>query len=129
MEHVRKLMLECCKKVQNKISKLSKKEWSKATEYGKWDTKIVDEVAEKTVIDFLKTNNFEAIIYTEEANYVSIHDNPKYSVILDPIDGSYNAIAGIPFFSVSIAVSTNLNPKLKGADKLLKTINQIQNTP
>ena len=116
MEQIRNMMIECCKEVHKTISKLSKTEWSKKTEYGKWDTKVVDEIAEKKVIEFLKSKEFEAIIYTEEAQYVSIHDDPKYSVILDPIDGSYNAIAGIPFFSISIAVSKNLNPKLKDVE-------------
>ncbi len=112
MKDIRKLMINCCKNVKDTISKKTLTEWSKSTEYGKWDTKVVDEIAEKAVINFLKKNKFQAIIYTEEAKYVSIHDDPKYSVILDPVDGSYNAIAGIPFYSISIAISKNLEPKL-----------------
>jgi len=36
---------------------------------------------------------------------VGIHGDGRYTVVVDPIDGSLNAKRGIPFFSISIAVA------------------------
>ena len=66
----------------------------------------IDIVAEKTVIDYLKKNNFECVILGEECGRVELSDNPKGFVIMDAIDGSANAVRGVPFFCCSLAFAT-----------------------
>ena len=66
----------------------------------------IDIVAEKTVIDFLKKNNFECVILGEECGRIELSDNPKGFVIMDAIDGSANAVRGVPFFCCSLAFAT-----------------------
>ncbi len=67
----------------------------------------IDIVAEKTVLDYLKEINFDCIVLGEECGRVEINDNPKGYVIMDAIDGTANAVNGIPFFCCSLAFATN----------------------
>jgi len=66
----------------------------------------IDIVAEKTVLDYLKKINFNCVVLGEECGRVEINDNPKGYVIMDAIDGTANAINGIPFFCCSLAFAT-----------------------
>ena len=66
----------------------------------------IDIVAEKTVIDYLKKNNFDCVILGEECGRVELSENPKGFVIMDAIDGSANAVRGVPFFCCSLAFAT-----------------------
>ena len=67
----------------------------------------IDLVAEKTVLDYLKQINFNCVVLGEECGRVEINDNPKGYVIMDAIDGTANAINGIPFFCCSLAFATD----------------------
>ena len=66
----------------------------------------IDIVAEKTVLDYLKEIDFECIVLGEECGRVEISNNPKGFVIMDAIDGSANAVRGVPFFCSSLAFAT-----------------------
>ena len=66
----------------------------------------IDIVAEKTVLDFLKEINFECVVLGEECGRVELSSNPKGYVIMDAIDGSANAVRGVPFFCSSLAFAT-----------------------
>ena len=63
----------------------------------------IDIVAEKTVLDYLKKIKFDCVVLGEECGRVELSDNPKGFVIMDAIDGSANAVRGIPFFCCSLA--------------------------
>jgi myo-inositol-1(or 4)-monophosphatase len=67
----------------------------------------IDLVAEKTVLDYLKQINFNCVVLGEECGRVEINDNPKGYVLMDAIDGTANAINGIPFFCCSLAFATD----------------------
>ena len=67
----------------------------------------IDIVAEKTVLDYLKKINFQCVVLGEECGRVELSDNPKGYVIMDAIDGSANAVRGIPFFCCSLAFATD----------------------
>lgn len=67
----------------------------------------IDIVAEKTVLDYLKEINFECIVLGEECGRVELSKNSKGFVIMDAIDGSANAVRGVPFFCSSLAFSTD----------------------
>jgi len=66
----------------------------------------IDIIAEKTVLDYLKEINFECIVLGEECGRVELSDQPKGFVIMDAIDGSANAVRGVPFFCSSLAFAT-----------------------
>ena len=66
----------------------------------------IDIVAEKTVLDYLKEISFECVVLGEECGRVELSSNPKGFVIMDAIDGSANAVRGVPFFCCSLAFAT-----------------------
>jgi myo-inositol-1(or 4)-monophosphatase len=63
----------------------------------------IDIIAEKTVIDFLKEIEFPCVILGEECGRIELSSEPKGYVIMDAIDGSANAVRGVPFFCSSLA--------------------------
>ena len=67
----------------------------------------IDIVAEKTVLDYLKEIKFECIVLGEECGRVELSKTPKGFIIMDAIDGSTNAVRGIPFFCCSLAFATD----------------------
>ncbi|MFX1365867.1 MAG: inositol monophosphatase family protein [Promethearchaeota archaeon] len=76
----------------------------------------IDLVAENTIIEFLEDKNANLLLISEEIGERYIGDEEiarkkKNVLIVDPIDGSNNAIRGIPFCSVSIAyaIGDNVN--------------------
>ena len=66
----------------------------------------IDIIAEKTVLDYLKKINFECVVLGEECGRVELSSNPKGYIIMDAIDGSANAVRGVPFFCCSLAFAT-----------------------
>lgn len=65
-------------------------------------TKRIDQVAEDQVVGFLEDNPLCSRLISEE---LGSHDfgGDTGTIYLDPVDGTYNAIAGIPFFAISMA--------------------------
>jgi len=68
-------------------------------------TKSIDGRAEDAVIDVLERSGVDFAILSEELGRKEIGENPRYFLHLDPLDGTFNAICGIPFYSVSIYIS------------------------
>jgi myo-inositol-1(or 4)-monophosphatase len=66
----------------------------------------IDIVAEKTVLNYLKEISFECVVLGEECGRVELSSKPKGFVIMDAIDGSANAVRGVPFFCCSLAFAT-----------------------
>ncbi|MCS7215629.1 MAG: inositol monophosphatase family protein [Thermodesulfovibrio sp.] len=64
----------------------------------------IDKMAEDIIIESLEKAGFDINYITEERGIKKIDGN-SITVIIDPIDGSKNAISGVPFFSSSIAVA------------------------
>jgi len=68
----------------------------------------IDIVAENIIINKLKENNVNLLFISEEIGEEYIGDKQlvvknNYKLIVDPVDGSNNAVRGIPYSSVSIA--------------------------
>ncbi|HSA97936.1 MAG TPA: inositol monophosphatase family protein [Candidatus Nitrosotenuis sp.] len=66
----------------------------------------IDIVAEKTVLDYLKKIKFDCVVLGEECGRVELSKKPKGFVIMDAVDGSANAVRGLPFFCCSLAFAT-----------------------
>ena len=68
------------------------------------ETSQIDKIAENTVLAYIQRNNVPLNILSEEIGFVD--NGAKETLVLDPIDGTSNAIAGIPLFTISMAVGT-----------------------
>lgn len=64
----------------------------------------IDKHAEDIIISALAASGEPLTIISEEMGIADIHGGGK-KILIDPIDGSKNAIAGIPFYCTSIAVA------------------------
>jgi len=67
-------------------------------------THQIDKAAEDIIISGLQDSGESLTIVSEEAGIRDIRGGGK-KVLIDPIDGSRNAVSGIPFFCASIAVA------------------------
>jgi myo-inositol-1(or 4)-monophosphatase len=65
-------------------------------------TKKIDQVAEDCIISFLQEHHLCSFLVSEEAGMVKFQGNGG-TIFLDPVDGTFNALAGIPFYALSIA--------------------------
>lgn len=63
-------------------------------------TKYIDKVAENAVVTYITEHNIDCQLITEEAGVIGDKD---LKIILDPLDGTTNALTGIPFYAVSLA--------------------------
>jgi myo-inositol-1(or 4)-monophosphatase len=68
-------------------------------------TKSIDRIAENTVLLKLKHSGLGFKVLSEESGEVLIGNDPEYYLLLDPLDGTFNAIKGIPFYSLSLHLS------------------------
>ena len=64
----------------------------------------IDRRAEEIIISRLESLNEPLTVISEEAGIVHLHGGGK-TVLVDPIDGSRNAVHGIPFYGTSLAVA------------------------
>ncbi|PKL58411.1 MAG: fructose-1,6-bisphosphatase [Methanomicrobiales archaeon HGW-Methanomicrobiales-5] len=65
-------------------------------------TKKIDQVAEDCILQFLEVVPLCQLLISEEAGKVSFKGE-QGTIFLDPVDGTFNAVAGIPFYALSIA--------------------------
>ncbi|MGD1004059.1 MAG: bifunctional fructose-bisphosphatase/inositol-phosphate phosphatase [Methanoregulaceae archaeon] len=65
-------------------------------------TKRIDRVAENCIVDFLTDHLLCSLLVSEELGKKNF-DGEKGTIFLDPIDGTFNAVTGIPFYALSIA--------------------------
>ncbi len=68
--------------------------------------KKIDLVAEKALIDVFEENKVSCTLISEETGTRKIGSQPsEFYVTTDPVDGTTNAVRGIPFMATAIAVS------------------------
>ena len=63
----------------------------------------IDKVAEDIILSHLQESGQQLTVVSEEIGVKEFNGGGK-RVLIDPVDGSRNAVAGIPFFCTSIAV-------------------------
>ncbi|MGQ9468379.1 MAG: bifunctional fructose-bisphosphatase/inositol-phosphate phosphatase [Nitrososphaerales archaeon] len=68
-------------------------------------TMKIDKLAEDVIINSLKSQNIPCIVVSEESGIMEIGGKSDVYIVIDSVDGTTNAIRGIPFFCTSIAVS------------------------
>ncbi len=69
-------------------------------------TKAIDKIAEDIILSYLRDAEACGEVISEEAGRCRISDADGI-IILDPIDGTYNAIQGIPYYAISAAYMEN----------------------
>jgi myo-inositol-1(or 4)-monophosphatase len=69
-------------------------------------TKKIDQVAEDCIISYLQEYPLCSLLVSEEAGKVKFGETGG-TIFLDPVDGTFNALAGIPFYALSIAYAEN----------------------
>lgn len=67
----------------------------------------IDLAAEEAIIEVLKADGRSIRILSEEVGELILGDAPEFTVVLDPLDGTYNSSVGIPFYSVSLAIASH----------------------
>lgn len=104
-------MLELFEEIANKVeTEIKKYIYSKQVNVGKTiemgadgtPTTFIDKIAEELVIKMVMEYDKKLNILSEEIGLIS--NGGEDTVILDPIDGTFNAVHGIPFYSISIAL-------------------------
>lgn len=65
-------------------------------------TSQIDKIAENVVLAYLQRNNIPLNVLSEEIGFVD--NGGEETLVLDPIDGTSNAIAGIPLYTISMAI-------------------------
>lgn len=66
------------------------------------ETLRIDELAEKAILDIVDTVPGGLNVLSEEVGWLD--RDATHTLVVDPIDGTYNASVGIPFYSVCLAV-------------------------
>lgn len=79
-------------------------------------TKMIDIVAEEKVIEILKSTGKSVTLVSEEIGEFKIGEEPSEVIfVVDPLDGTINALKNIPFYGISIAI----------ADSSIKPLNSL----
>ena len=103
------VLQEASMRVYNNVKHLAGTEES-AGDFGRGAggdiSRRIDIIAERTVLDYLKKIKFDCIVLGEECGRVELSKKPMGFIIMDAIDGSTNAVRGIPFFCCSLAFAT-----------------------
>ena len=69
-------------------------------------TKRIDQAAEDCVVYYLQDHPLCSLLVSEELGKREF-DGKEGTIFLDPIDGTFNAVAGIPFYALSIALAVD----------------------
>jgi len=67
-------------------------------------TKMIDRMAEDAALAVLEESGLGFAVLSEELGKTTIGDEPRYFLHLDPLDGTFNAVKGIPFYSISMYI-------------------------
>ena len=68
-------------------------------------TSKIDKFAEDIIIDLIKDEKVRLNILSEEAGFIDFKG--EKTLVIDPVDGTANYHARIPFYSVSLAIGKN----------------------
>ena len=104
----RKVSHQIIREVEEAVSPLVGKE--KAGEMVKMGadgtpTRLIDEVAEEKIIEILEKTGKSVTLVSEEIGEFKIGNDPsEFVLVVDPLDGTVNALKNIPAYGISIAI-------------------------
>lgn len=91
-------------------------------------THKIDEYAEDTAINIIKKSGKSLIVISEEIGTVKIGDEPEAVIIMDPLDGTSNALKNIPCYGISLAMA-EIKDELKNVTLDDIEIGYVKNFP
>ena len=101
--------LACCEEMARAVEDIvedlvSKPEGGQVvrTGAGGTPTRQIDQAAEDCIIDYISSPPLCRTLVSEECGKKDI-GGEKGTIFLDPVDGTHNALSGIPFYALSIA--------------------------
>ena len=96
------LFKECSDLVEKEIRSYEKEQFHEDMGMGAdgTPTKWIDKRAEEIAVEFLQDNSDYSILSEEEG---TLPGKEEGTIIIDPIDGTRNAILDIPFYCISLA--------------------------
>jgi myo-inositol-1(or 4)-monophosphatase len=117
------ILKECAQSIREKALPLIARPEAAKT-YGRGaggdQMKKIDLIAEKALIEVLEKNKASCTLISEESGIKRIGREPsEYYLTTDPIDGTTNAIRGLPFVATSLA--TSKTKKISDVDAALVT--------
>lgn len=91
--------------VREVVQESSRENWGTTVGMGAdgTPTKWIDDVAEKALIAEMDRAGVDANILSEEAGFIDREGRDL--LVADPVDGTHNAVRGIPFYCVSLALA------------------------
>ena len=99
-------------KVKEEINKLlgtkKSKEWI-GMGADQTPTAYIDKIAEDIIIDHFKKLPFGFFLLSEEVGWFSHGENPQITIVIDPIEGTHNAMRRIPPYASMFGVSASKN--------------------
>lgn len=107
MTDIPRVLLEACTNVRSRASRLVGTEEANES-YGVGAggdvSRKIDIVAERAVMDTLRDYGLNCTVVAEEAGKVEVSNGESQGyVVVDAVDGTTNALRGIPFYCCSIA--------------------------
>lgn len=92
-------------KVREAVQASDRARWGETVEMGAdgTPTKWIDDLAEKVLLQELDREGVDANVLSEEAGFVDREG--RQLLVADPVDGTHNAVRGIPFYCVSLALA------------------------
>ncbi|MFP4632692.1 MAG: bifunctional fructose-bisphosphatase/inositol-phosphate phosphatase [Halobacteriales archaeon] len=66
-------------------------------------TKAIDEAADNAALEVLESHGDVRVVSEESGE--TVYGDPEATVVVDPLDGTYNAAHGIPVYAFSIGVA------------------------
>ncbi len=110
--HIKQILLLGLRTVKN--APLLAKKTKKINTEGEKSLQV-DIKLENVFIKYFKENKLPVKIFSEESGEISIHPNPKYIAVFDPLDGTTNYRVGKDLLQYGslISIYKGLTPKLK----------------
>ncbi|MCD7781281.1 MAG: bifunctional fructose-bisphosphatase/inositol-phosphate phosphatase [Methanosphaera sp.] len=69
-------------------------------------THKIDEYAEKAALDMIESSGKSLIVISEEIGTLKVGDDmAEYVIVMDPLDGTSNAMKNIPCYGISLALA------------------------
>lgn len=68
-------------------------------------THKIDEYAEEAALNIIKNCGKSTVVISEEIGTIQLGKNPEVVLIMDPLDGTSNALKNIPCYGISLAIA------------------------
>ncbi len=100
-----RLLEEIADAVENAVKSSERALWDSDEGMGADGTKThgIDKIAENAALAVLERKGNPVNVVSEECGFLDF--GSERTLIMDPIDGTYNAIRSMPFYSVSLAIA------------------------